>query len=387
MCRSKPTNSKSASQFAQSKDNFWTTHPRAGPDGASQDQTEVIVALLSKGPVGPSDGLEWLGNRSSWIKATCNADGALLQPSTPIKTIDAKFSLDFDGHTVPPGAEVWAASSTVNGLNLNYTTHIAFALNLPETGFLLWRNDTQPKMHENVEYVYRSHGAPGCTSGSNTSQWVRDTTEPPKCKVQVGRDIAGGESAVAYAGHPATISNTTQSNCCVECASNPSCTAWIFGPLNGVSTCFLARDVRGTRPNSDRNFSCMSKTKVEEAVPSCVRDVGADGVLLSTTSAGDKNCSAPPPDSTGNSGHALVTIYPVISGIALLGELDKWVNVSPNRFRNLTITSAGLSVDLHGAVGERVSVTVLVDGAVVERDVWIDAGNTGTLIVKRGGLN
>jgi hypothetical protein len=79
----------------------------------------------------------------------------------------------------------------------------------------------------------------------------------------------------------------------------------------------------------------------------------------------------------------LVTVYPVFSGIALLGELDKWVNVSPFRFANLTIDSAGLSVELHGAVGERVSVTVLVDGLVVVRDVWIGADNTASLQVKR----
>ena len=366
---------------AQSKDNFWTTHPGTGPDGASTDQTEVIVALLSKGPVGPSDGLAWLGNRSAWIKATCNADGALLQPSTPIRTIDAKFSLNPDGHAVPMGAEVWAASSTVSGQNLSYTTHILFALDLPEAGFKLWRNDTEPKMHESVEYVYRSHGAPGCTSEPKRH---RETVPlPPTCKVQVDRDMAGGESAVAYAGHPATISNTTQTNCCVECGANPSCTAWIFGPLNGVPTCFLAREVRGTRASSGRNFSCMADNKMEVSAPPCVRRVPVAGIPLSTTSPGDRNCSAPAPDSTGNSGHALVTVYPVFNGIALLGELDKWVNVSPNRFANLTINSAGLSVDLHGAVGEMVSVTVLVDDLVVVRKVWIGADNTAALLVKR----
>lgn len=340
--------------------------------------------MLSKGPVGPSDGLAWLGNRSAWIKATCNADGALLQPSTPIRTIDAKFSLDPNGHAVPMGAEVWAASSTVSGQNLNYTTHILFALDLPEAGFTLWRNDTEPKMDESVEYVYRSHDAPGCTGGTSVSKWHRETVPPPPtCKVQIGRDIAGGESAVAYPGHPATISNTTQTNCCVECAANPSCTAWIFGPLNGVPTCFLAREVRGTRSSSDRNFSCMADHEVEASVRSCARRVPAAGIPLSTTSPGNRNCSASAPDSTGNSGHALVTVYPVFSGIALLGELDKWVNVSPFRFANLTIDSAGLSVELHGAVGERVSVTVLVDGLVVVRDVWIGADNTASLQVKR----
>ena len=73
----------------------------------------------------------------------------------------------------------------------------------------------------------------------------------------------------------------------------------------------------------------------------------------------------------------------MFNGIALLGELDKWVNVSPNRFANLTINSAGLSVDLHGAVGEMVSVTVLVDDLVVVRKVWIGADNTAALLVKR----
>ena len=90
-----------------------------------------------------------------------------------------------------------------------------------------------------------------------------------------------------------------------------------------------------------------------------------------------------PPDSSGNSGHALVTIYPVIDGIALLGELDKWTNVSPNRFSNLTIATTGLSVDLRGAVGEKVSVTAVVDGVVVVRDVWIGPENTATLTVRR----
>jgi hypothetical protein len=89
---------------------------------------------------------------------------------------------------------------------------------------------------------------------------------------------------------------------------------------------------------------------VLESESECVLPVPTAGVPLSTTTPGDRNCSAPPPDSTGNSGHALVTVYPVVNGIALLGELDKWVNVSPNRFSNLTITSAGLSVDLRGAV-------------------------------------
>ena len=92
----------------------------------------------------------------------------------------------------------------------------------------------------------------------------------------------------------------------------------------------------------------------------CAQPVPAAGVPLSTALPGDKNCSAAPPDPSGNAGHALVTIFPIVEGIALLGELDKWVNVSPNRFTNLVIGDTGLRVDLRGAVGERVRVLSLI---------------------------
>ena len=95
------------------------------------------------------------------------------------------------------------------------------------------------------------------------------------------------------------------------------------------------------------------------------------------------NYSAAPPDPSGNAGHALVTIFPIVEGIALLGELDKWVNVSPNRFSNLVIDDTGLRVDLRGAVGERVRVTVVVEGTVVVKDVWIGADNTAQLAIDR----
>ena len=96
----------------QSKDNFWTTHPGSGADGASQDQTEVIVALLSKGPVGPSDGLAWLGNRSDWLKATCNADGAL--PRVEPRRLEAPRG---PGATVLPDKILLGNARTHLGLN------------------------------------------------------------------------------------------------------------------------------------------------------------------------------------------------------------------------------------------------------------------------------
>ena len=67
-------------------------------------------------------------------------------------------------------------------------------------------------------------------------------------------------------------------------------------------------------------------------------------------------------------------------GFVLLGELDKWVTVSPNRFSNIAITPSMLSVDLRGGVGEVCTVTALVDGVVVVKQVRIGVSNSASLV-------
>ena len=115
-----------------------------------------------------------------------------------------------------------------------------------------------------------------------------------------------------------------------------------------------------------------------------VLPVPAAGVPLSTLSPGDANCSAgPAADRDPTQGHQLVTVYPTSNGFVLLGELDKWVTVSPNRFSNLVISEASLSVDLRGGVGEVVTVTVVVEGTVVVRKVRIGVTNVETLVVEK----
>jgi hypothetical protein len=44
-----------------------------------------------------------------------------------------------------------------------------------------------------------------------------------------------------------------------------------------------------------------------------------------------------------NGQDAVVTVYPVVSGFVLLGELDKWVTISPDMFSNLAIEENTLS--------------------------------------------
>ena len=115
-----------------------------------------------------------------------------------------------------------------------------------------------------------------------------------------------------------------------------------------------------------------------------VLPVPAAGVPLSTLSPGDANCSAgAAADKDPTQGHQLVGVYPTINGFVLLGELDKWVTVSPNRFSNLVISEASLSVDLRGGVGEVVTVTLIVEGTVVVREVRIGVTNVENLVVKK----
>ena len=115
--------------LAPSKDNFFTT-------GNLFARAHAIVAALSMGPVGPSDKVEWIANHSEFITATCNAGGQLLQPSTPISTIDAKYSLD-PAVAVPKGSHVWVSSSTIDGL-VPYTSFTVFSMFLTPKGYLLW---------------------------------------------------------------------------------------------------------------------------------------------------------------------------------------------------------------------------------------------------------
>ena len=59
------------------------------------------------------------------------------------------------------------------------------------------------------------------------------------------------------------------------------------------------------------------------------------------------------------------------------------VTLSPDRFSNLVISAASLSVDLRGGVGETVTVTVVVEGTVVVHEVRIGATHVETLVVKK----
>lgn len=88
-------------------------------------------------------------------------------------------------------------------------------------------------------------------------------------------------------------------------------------------------------------------------------------------------------NGTANNGtmyHELVTLAPVVAGFAVLGELGKYVAVSPARFQSVAHTSAGVVMQLAGAAQETIAVTVLVpaDGVPAARSKVVEVTFTAS---------
>ena len=78
-----------------SKDNFWSGDGQKRQLGFSQTnpgtdgELNVILATMSRGPVGPSDGAGQ--HNATRIMRTCAADGTILPPERPMTPIDATY--------------------------------------------------------------------------------------------------------------------------------------------------------------------------------------------------------------------------------------------------------------------------------------------------------
>eukprot|EP00966_Prymnesium_polylepis_P241811 5591801-Prymnesium_polylepis.2 len=84
----------------------------------------------------------------------------------------------------------------------------------------------------------------------------------------------------------------------------------------------------------------------------------------------------------------LAMFAPVYHGFALLGELSKWVAVSPVRFSELQVAETMLQVQLAGAMGEVVRVAVLTDvglrGMPVVHGVRVPAAGRAVRVSRDG---
>ncbi|XP_064616666.1 uncharacterized protein LOC135480695 [Liolophura sinensis] len=122
------------------KDNFWTTVVEPGNKYLSNEThpaLEAVVATLSTGPVGPSD---MIGKTDvDLLMRCCNADGLILKPSRPARSIDKSIMEKAFQDGKGPVGEVWSTTSQI--FNYNFGTILvpsqddAYQLTPSDAGF------------------------------------------------------------------------------------------------------------------------------------------------------------------------------------------------------------------------------------------------------------
>ncbi|CAG5129546.1 unnamed protein product, partial [Candidula unifasciata] len=99
--------------IAPSKDTFWTTSQQPGNKyGKSEPYPtlQVVVATLSRGPVGPGDSIG--GTNQSILMRCCGESGLILKPSKPARAIDDQITEMAFGNNTGVSGEVWTTYST-----------------------------------------------------------------------------------------------------------------------------------------------------------------------------------------------------------------------------------------------------------------------------------
>lgn len=88
---------------------------------------------------------------------------------------------------------------------------------------------------------------------------------------------------------------------------------------------------------------------------------------------------------SGGGGSGQFRLYhacPQVSGWTLLGEREKYIPVSPNRFTSISAHSGGITVDVVGAVGETIELTYATPkGVLAARSQTIPAAGKATLML------
>lgn len=69
--------------------------------------------------------------------------------------------------------------------------------------------------------------------------------------------------------------------------------------------------------------------------------------------------------------------------IALLGELDKFVPISPQRVSDISITTNDIKIELKGETGEKVTFTVWYNGTYNEYLCIIGKDSSATISLLR----
>jgi hypothetical protein len=109
-----------------SRDNVFTSpHETNCPKGNCSNTPDFrlqnVAAVLSGGPYGPSDGIDFLN--APLIMRSCRTDGVLLKADAPIATLDAAFlGANFDSRRP---ACVWGTFSQIGSLRWSYILSVS----------------------------------------------------------------------------------------------------------------------------------------------------------------------------------------------------------------------------------------------------------------------
>ena len=161
-----------------SKDNFWSSDGQKRQPGFSQTnpgtngELNAILATMSMGPVGPSDGAGQ--HNATRILRTCAADGTILQPERPMTPIDATYRQAVSPSERQLGsAAIWSTFSRpaargsapaqyhILGVDVDTTgTH--------EDGVPVFASDVYPTPSSGAKFVVRDwHRAGDCIDGAD----------------------------------------------------------------------------------------------------------------------------------------------------------------------------------------------------------------------------
>lgn len=110
--------------FLSNRSQVAPTHANTGKgsggfQGFHEEAPELhaISALLSAGPVSPSDGVD--GADVELLMTLCRADGMLLKPDKPARAIDAKWLGAVFNSSAPSGT-LWSTSTSMQNLTWGY---------------------------------------------------------------------------------------------------------------------------------------------------------------------------------------------------------------------------------------------------------------------------
>eukprot|EP00038_Savillea_parva_P028861 m.67416 g.67416 ORF g.67416 m.67416 type:complete len:998 (+) comp8438_c0_seq1:47-3040(+) len=175
-----------------SKDTFWSTDGEPLQDGfqwqnpGTNAELNTIIATLTTGPVGPSDGAGL--HNTTRLMRTCDTSGRLLQPDKPLTASDVTFRSILPGSRSLNMSALWTTYSQPSTASTTLTTTTAvvphrtmqyhvLAVTPDRPGLPLLQEDLYPYPTPNTLLLHRDwHRDAPCVDGRLASTCLHMTT-------------------------------------------------------------------------------------------------------------------------------------------------------------------------------------------------------------------